>query len=237
VKERISIIGERFQVCNRHQDILRSIEKAGLNLSRPQIHFEDPILKWNDRILSRMKVVNAGGFVAGLQNIAVSAEILNGDDREAGSNVASEESPCVSSATTSSSSLFTSVSEQLAKAPEPLDSILAFMKTRSREELEEKAREVEESISAMSSSIEEQKGRCLKTIMRLNLMSMLSWPRRSRLSEMRWSNSIATSLERKRMPLRKREELLLWNKRRSSKKRVESRSISREELRIFMRKA
>jgi len=60
------IIGEAFKECNRRQDILKSIDKAGLNRFRRQIHFDDPVLQRNDHMLARKKLAIVGGFFAGL---------------------------------------------------------------------------------------------------------------------------------------------------------------------------
>jgi len=61
---------------------LESIGKAGLNPFRRQIHFEDPVLQRNDRMLRRKKIVFSGGFVAGLQNIAVPGQTSTEDEQE-----------------------------------------------------------------------------------------------------------------------------------------------------------
>jgi len=154
VAERIAMIGEAFKECNKRPAILESIEKAGLNPFRRQIHFDDPVLQRNDRMLTKKKIVFSGGFVAGLQNIAVPGQTFALDEQE------TTESHGASSAA-SSSSVFTSVSEQLAKAPESLDAISAFVKTRDRSELEGKARELIGRINEMVTSIDGKKNRMI----------------------------------------------------------------------------
>jgi len=75
VAERIEIFGEVLQERGRRQDVLRSIVNVCLNAFRRNIYFEDPVLTRNDRMLSKKKLVIAGGFLAGLQDIFISSEI------------------------------------------------------------------------------------------------------------------------------------------------------------------
>jgi len=161
VADRIAIIGEAFQECNDRQYILRSIEKSGLNPFTRQVHFDDPVLQRNDWMLRRKEVGDCWRISWWAAAFSVPVEIPNRDDGEAMSHAVSEESPVVSSAA-SSSNIVTSVSKQLAKAPESLDSISAFLKTRSREELEIEAHEILEQLSGFSSSIKEQKRKMIQ---------------------------------------------------------------------------